>query len=112
MIDRGTHIELEIGGAGLCSPGFIDIVVDALGRFGPKPLLLVCQGAGKSDGLMLAYDNGVKLASIAQVRVAIVRGGREPTEAERLTELAAANRGTTVRSFPDLRTAKAWLAVD
>ena len=112
MIDRGTHIELEVGGAGLCSPGFIDVVVDALARFGPKPLLVVCQGAAESEGLMQAYDNGVKLASIARGRVAVVLGGREPTEAERLTGLAAANRGAAVRSFPDLQTAKAWLAVD
>ena len=112
LIDRGTHIELEIGGAGVCSPGFIDTVVDALARFGPKPLVVVCRGAGESDGLIQAYDNGLKLASIARGRVAIVLGGREPTAAERLTELAAANRGTAVRSFPDLPTAKAWLAVD
>ena len=112
MIDHSTHIELEVGGAGLCSPGFIDIVGDALARFGPKPLLVVCHGAAESGGLIQAYDNGVKLASIARVRVAIVLGGREPTEAERLTGLAAANRGTAVRSFSDLQTAKAWLAGD
>jgi hypothetical protein len=112
VIDRGTHIELEIGGAGLCSPGFIGIIVDALARFGPKPLLVVCHGAVEGDGLIQAYDNGLKLASIARVRVATVLGGREPTQAERLAEVAAANRGTALRLFPDLQTAKAWLAVD
>jgi hypothetical protein len=112
VIDYGTHIELEIGGAGLCSPGFIGIVVDALARFGPKPLLVVCHGATEGDGLIQAYDNGLELAAIARGRVAIVLGGREPTAAERLTELAAANRGAAVRSFPDLQTAKTWLAVD
>ncbi len=111
MINCGTHIELQIGGAGLCSPGFIDIVVDAFARFGPKPLLVVCDGAADGDGLIQAYDNGLKLAAVVRGRVAIILGGREPTAAERLTELAAANRGTIVRLFPDLRTAKAWLAV-
>ena len=112
MIDRGTHIEVMIGRAMLCGPGFIDTVADALARFGAKPLIVVCDGPAESVGLVQAYDNGLKLASMARARVAIVLGGREPTEADRLTDLVAATRGRELRSFADLQAAKAWLAVD
>jgi hypothetical protein len=112
LIDRGTHIEVVIGRAALCGPGFVDIVADALARFGAKPLLVVCDGPAESPAFVQAYDNGLKLASIVRARVAIALGGREPAESERLTELVAANRGKDVRSFPDLSAAKAWLAVD
>jgi hypothetical protein len=54
----------------------------------------------------------MKLASIVRTRVAIVLGGRDPTDVDRLTDLAATNRGTQVRSFRDLPAAKAWLGVD
>jgi hypothetical protein len=112
LFDRGTHIEVVIGRAALCGPGFIQLVDDALARFGRKPLLVVCDGPAKSIELLQAYDNGLKLASIARARVAIVLGGRDPTDADRLTDLAATNRGAQVRSFRDLPAAKAWLAVD
>jgi len=112
LIDRGTHIEVVIGRAVLCGPGFIDVAVDALARFGAKPLLVVCDGPAESVGSMQAYDNGLKLASTVRVRVAIVLGGRDPTDDDRLTDLAATNRGTQVRSFRDLPEAKTWLAVD
>jgi hypothetical protein len=112
LTDRGTHIEVVIGPAVLCGPGFIATVIDALGRFGAKPLLVVCDAPAEKVEFVQAYDNGLKLASIVRGRVAIVLGGREPTDADRLTDLVAANRGTNVRSFPDLRAAKAWLAVD
>ena len=112
MIDRGTHIEVVIGRAVLCGPGFIDIVVDALARFGAKPLLVVCDAPAESVDFVQAYDNGLKLASRVRTRAAIVLGGRKPTDADRLTDLVAANRGTNVRSFPDVRAAKAWLGVD
>jgi hypothetical protein len=112
LFDRGTHIEVVIGRAALCRPGFIQLVDDALARFGRKPLLLVCDGPAESIELFQAYDNGLKLASIVRTRIAIVLGGRDPTDADRLTDLAATNRGTQVRSFRDLPAAKAWLAVD
>jgi hypothetical protein len=112
LFDRGTHIEVVIGRAALCGPGFIQLVAEALARFGRKPLLVVCDGPAKSIETLEAYDNGLKLASIVRTRIAIVLGGRDPTDADRLTDLAATNRGTPVRSFPDLAAAKAWLAVD
>jgi hypothetical protein len=112
VINRGTHIELLIGPALLCGPKFIDVVVDALARFGVKPLLVVCDDLAKSVGFIEAYENGSRLSSLGRVRVAIVLGGREPTEADRFTELVAANRGASVRAFQDLAAAKNWLAVD
>lgn len=112
QIDHGAYIELVIGPAVPCSPGFIDLVRDALARFGAKPLLVVCDAPSERVGLVQAHDNGLQLARLARARVAIVLGGREPTDADRLTEMAAANRGSEVRSFRDLAEAKAWLAVD
>jgi hypothetical protein len=112
VIDRGTHIELVIGPAVLCGPGFIGTVADALRRFGAKPLLVVCDAPAQSVGFTQAYDNGLALSSIMRSRIAIVLGGRAPTDADRLTDLVAGNRGTEVRSFQDLPAAKAWLAVE
>jgi hypothetical protein len=112
LFDRETYIEVVIGRAALCHPGFIQLVADAFAAFGCKPLLLVCEGPAESIKLMQAYDNGLKLASITRARIAIVLGGREPTDADRLTDLAATNRGAPVRSFRDLPEAKAWLSAD
>jgi hypothetical protein len=112
QIDHGAYIELAIGPAELGGPGFIGHVSDALTRFGAKPLLVVCDAPAESVGLVQAHDNGLQLARLARARVAIVLGGREPTDADRLTEMAAANRGSEVRSFRELADAKAWLAVD
>jgi hypothetical protein len=112
MIDRGTHIELVIGPSLLCGPGFIDVVLDAVARFAAKPLLVICDGPAERVGFVAAYENGLKLSSLVRARVAIVLGGREPTDTDRLTELVAANRGARVRSFQDRTAAKNWLAVD
>jgi len=111
MFDRGTHIEVVIGRAALCRSSFIQLVADALGKFDVKPLLMVCEGPAESIGLFQAYDNGLKLASIMRTRVAIVLNGRDPTQSDRMTDLAATNRGTQVRTFRDLPAAKAWLAI-
>lgn len=111
MFDHGTHIEVVIGRATLCGPNFIQLVADALARFGRKPLLVICDGPAERIALFQAHDNGLKLASIVRTRVAIVLGGRDPTDDDRLTDLAATNRGTEVLSFRDLAAAKAWLAV-
>jgi hypothetical protein len=112
VIDRGTHIELMIGPALLCGPGFIDIVLDAVDRFAAKPLLVICDGPAESVGYIAAYENGLNLSSLVRARVAIALGGREPTDTDRLTELVAANRGGKVRSFQDRTAAKNWLVVD
>jgi hypothetical protein len=112
MIDRGTHIELVIGPALLCGPGFIEVVLDAIARCAAKPLLVTCDGPAESVRFIEAYENGLNLASLVRARVAIVLGGREPTDVDRLTELVAANRGARVRSFQDRTAAKNWLAVD
>jgi hypothetical protein len=112
LLDHGTHIEVVIGPAALCHPGFAQIVANALAQFGRKPLLVVCEGPAETVELLQAYDNGLQLASIACTRIAIALGGRDPTDTDRLTDLAATNRGTQVRSFRDLPAAKAWLGVD
>ena len=110
MFDRGSHIEVVIASAALCHPHFSRSISEAFAKFGRKPILVVCDGPAQNLELMQAYDNGLRLASIASARIAIVLGGREPTEADRLTDLAATNRGTPVRSFRDIPAAKAWLA--
>jgi hypothetical protein len=112
LVDRGTHIEVVIARAVLCAPAFVDTVCAAFVRFGAKPLLVVCDGAAESKGLLEAYDIGVKLASVVRARVAIVLEGQAPTDAERLTAVTASNRGRELRSFRDRPAAKAWLAVD
>jgi len=112
VIDCGTHIELVIGPALLRGPGFIDVVLDAVARFAGKPLLMICDGPAESVGFIEAYENGLNLSSLVRARVAIVLGGREPTDTDRLTELVAANRGARVRLFRDRTAAKSWLAVD
>jgi hypothetical protein len=112
VVDRGTHIELVIGPALLCGPGFSDVVLEAVARFAAKPLLVICDGPAKSVGFIAAYENGLKLSALVRARVAIVLGGREPTDTDRLTELVAANRGARVRSFRDRAAATDWLAVN
>ena len=112
MIDHGTYIELVIGPGALARPGFIELVSDALAKAGAKPLLVVCNAPAESIGLIQAYDNGMNLSRLARARIAIVLGGREPTDADRLTDLTASNRGTEVRTFRDAAAAKTWLAVD
>lgn len=112
LFDRGTHIEVVVGRGALCRPGLIQPVADALARFGRKPLLVVCDGPAESIEMLQAYDNGLKFASTVRTRIAIVLGGRDPTDADRLTDLAATNRGTQVCSFREVQAAKVWLAVN
>jgi hypothetical protein len=111
LIDRGTHNELGITPVALCGPRFVNIVAGVLARFGSKPLLVVCDGPAESPAFFQAYDTGMRLAALVRARVAIVLGGREPADADRMSEQAA-RRGKDVRSFADLQAAKAWLAVD
>ena len=112
MIDRGKYIEVVIGAAVLRGPDFVEVLVSALDRFGAKPLLVLCDSPAGNVGTMEAYSTGVELASRVRSRVAIVLGGREPTELDRLTDLVAGNRGGEVRSFRDLPAARKWLMVD
>lgn len=112
LFDRGCYIEVVIGRAALSRPGLIQVLADAFAGFGRKPLLLVCDGPAESIELFQAYNNGLALASIARTRVAIALGGREPTDADRLIDDAATNRGAQVRSFRDLPEARAWLSAD
>lgn len=103
---------MPIGAAVLAGPRFADTIADALARFGAKPLLVVCDAPAPVVGVVQAYENGLKLSSIVRSRMAIVLGGREPTESDRMTELVAGNRGRDVRAFRNLSEAKAWLAVE
>ena len=112
VIDRGTHIELVIGPEVLGGPSFVGAVSEAITRLGAKPLLVVCEAPAQTIAPLQAYENGLHLSRLMKARVAIVLGGREPTEADRLTDLVAGNRGVAVRSFRDLPAAKAWLHVD
>ena len=112
LTDRGTHIEVPIGAAALAGSACAQIVAEALARFGAKPLLVVSDGPASLVGIGQAYQNGLKLSAILCPRIAIVLGGREPTDADRMIELVARNRGRDVRAFRDLREAKAWLGVD
>lgn len=112
MLDRGTHIELVIGEELLGGPGFAEAVSDAVAKLGPKPLLVVCKAPARTIELLQAYEIGLQLCRLTRARIAIVLGGREPTETDRLTDLVAGNRGAEVRSFRDLPAAKAWLRVD
>ena len=110
MIDRGTHIELVIGPAVLCGPGFIDIVADALARFAAKALLVVCDGPAEIVGFNQAYDNRVKPSSIVRARIAIVLGGREPTDADRLTHCAIRQSHHPYAPGPRVLHTRRWMS--
>jgi hypothetical protein len=112
VVDRGKYIEVMVGRAVLRAPDFVDVLVNALARFGAKPLLFICDGPADSVGTVEAYTNGLELASRVRSRVAIVLGGREPTEVDRLIHLVARNRGAEVRLFATPPAAKTWLTVD
>lgn len=57
-----------------------------------------------------AYRIGVEVARHFPVhKIAIVLQGRGVSDAERFTELVAANRGASVRYFHHVSAARSWL---
>jgi hypothetical protein len=110
--DRGSHLEVLIGAGALCEAGFVDLLVRARTRFGAKPVLVVCEDPAAHVRLEDAYRIGIDLSErLPRQRVAIALRGRKSAEAERFTELVAANRGAELRYFDDVPAAKAWLGV-
>ena len=112
ITDRGTHVEVLIGVAALCGPGFVELLASVRAQHGVKALLVVCEDPSHHVSVKDAYRIGVEISSrLPLQRVAIALRGRKSSEAERFTELVAANRGADVRYFDDLPAAKAWLGV-
>ena len=110
ITDQGSHLEVLTGAAQLRGGGFVDILERASGRFGIKPILVVCDDphsvVGLDDAYRLGTDIGTRLPSS---RVAIALRGRRTSEADRFTELVAANRGASLRYFEDVASARSWL---
>lgn len=110
VVDRGSYIEVEIGLPSLCGAGFIDVLVHAAGRFGPKPFLVLCDDPRNEMNFDDAYRIGVDISRrLPRQGVAIVLRGRRTSDAEHFTELVAANRGARVRYFQDVALALSWL---
>lgn len=110
--DRGSHIEVALGLPKLRSEGFLDLLTRATGRFGRKPILVLCEDPGREMNLEDAYRIGVGIASLFPLQaVAIVLRGRRVSDVDYFTELVATNRGARVRYFQDLAAARSWLAV-
>jgi hypothetical protein len=109
--DRGSHIEVAIGLPELRGADFLDLLARATGRFGRKPILVLCDDPHGEMDLEEAYRIGVAVAArFPQQAVAIALRGRRASEAEHFTELVAANRGARVRYFQDAGSARSWLA--
>lgn len=112
ITDRGSHIEVLIGVAALCGAGFVDLLASVRAQHGVKRLLVVCEDPARHMSLQDAYRIGVEIsARLPRQRVAIALRGRRTSEAERFTELVAANRGADVRYFDDVPAANAWLGL-
>jgi hypothetical protein len=110
--DRGSHLEVSLSARGFGQENFADVLAAAAKRFGPKPILVICDDPGDAIGSARAYDVGVELsARLPLSRIAIALTRRKSTSADRLTELVAENRGATVRYFESVELAKAWLRV-
>ena len=110
ITDRGSHIEVHTAPAMLCGEGFVDVLARASTRFGSKPILVVCDDPRSEVLLEDAYRIGIEIATrLPARRVAIALRGRGASETDRFIELVAANRGTDVRYFEDLTTARRWL---
>jgi hypothetical protein len=110
ITDRGSHVEVHTAPAMLCGEGFVDVLVRAAARFGARPILVVCDDPRGEVSLEDAYRIGIEIgARVAGRRVAIALRGRRTSEADRFIELVAANRGTDVRYFDDVTTARRWL---
>lgn len=110
ITDRGSHLEVLTAAAILRGEGFVDVLARASMRFGPKPILVVCDDPERHVSLDDAYRLGTEIgARLPARRVAIALRGRRASEADRLTELVAANRGTDVRYFENVSAARRWL---
>ena len=111
IADRGTYIEVLIGVPDLRGEDFLDVLARATGRFGQKPILVLCDDPRREMGLDEAYRIGVDVARRFPLQaVAIVLRGRHASDAEYFTERVAANRGARVRYFQDTPSARSWLA--
>ena len=112
ITDRGSHLEVLIAVAALCGAGFVDFLASVRAQYGAKPLLVICEDPTAHVSVKDAYRIGVEIAGrLPLQRVAIALRGRKASEAERFTELVAANRGADVRYFDNVPAAKAWLGV-
>ena len=112
ITDRGSYIEVMIGVAALCGAGFVDFLASVRAQLGTKPLLVICEDPSSHVSVRDAYRIGVEISQrLPLQRVAIALRGRKASEAERFTELVAANRGAAMRYFDDVAAAKAWLGV-
>ena len=110
IVDRGSHIEVSIDLPSLCGPDFLGVLARATGRFGRKPILVLCDDPEGRVDLNEAYRIGVDVALRFPLQpVAIVLRGRRASEADYFTELVAANRGARVRHFQDIALARSWL---
>jgi hypothetical protein len=112
ITDRGSHIEVEVTLPGLCGADFLDLLGKATGRYGRKPILVLCDDPRQEMVLDEAYRVGVGIASHFPLQaVAIVLRGRRVSDVDYFTELVATNRGARVRYFQDAGAARSWLAV-
>src|SRR5262245_5853378 len=111
IADRGSHLEVTTGASHLRGSGFIDLLVSVTLRFGIKPILVLCDDPGEQITLEDAYRLGIDIATrLPSTRVAVALRGRHTSEADRFIELVAANRGSDVRFFEDVTTARTWLS--
>ena len=110
ITDRGTHLEVFTRAARLRGEGFVDLLVGANTRFGAKPILVICDDPRGDVSLEDAYRVGTDIATrLASCRVAVALRGRRASESDRFVELVAANRGTSVRFFENVESARDWL---
>lgn len=110
IADRGSHIEVALAARDLVQASFVDVLVAASNRFGPKPLLVICDDPRQTIETTRAYSIGVELSTRLPLRrIAIALTGRKSSGADRFTELVAQNRGAEVRYFESVELARAWL---
>jgi hypothetical protein len=110
ILDCGAYIEILIGAPKLRNTDFIEVLLRGRAMFGAKPILVICDDPGGDVNLNDAYRVGVDIAMrLPSQRVAIALRGRHASDAERFTELVAANRGLDLRYFDDVANAREWV---